>query len=141
LARRGYRFVGPATERPRESATATAVTAVDPAARSRLRFGNLPEVLPPLFGRSEDVAAICALIDEHRVISIVGAGGIGKTSLAQAVAHRRRHDFADGSWMVELASSGMSSAQASGSRRRARNRESATFTSSAAAQLVAGDSG
>ena len=65
--------------------------------------GNLPEVLPALIGRAEDVASLVALVGAHRVVSIVGAGGIGKTRLAQATAHALRYEFVDGVWMVELA--------------------------------------
>jgi predicted ATPase len=39
----------------------------------------------------------------HRLVSVIGAGGIGKTRLAQAVAHRLRDDYAGGVWIVELA--------------------------------------
>jgi predicted ATPase len=36
-------------------------------------------------------------------VSVVGPGGIGKTRLAQAVAHGLRGDFSDGTWLIELA--------------------------------------
>ena len=65
--------------------------------------GNLTEVRPDLYGRDDDVAALKALVDSHRLVSVVGAGGIGKTRLAQAVAHTLRAVFADGVWMVPLA--------------------------------------
>ena len=70
---------------------------------ARSRYGNLPDVLPALIGQSDDVASLLALAREHRVVSIVGAGGIGKTRLAQATARALRTEFADGVWMVELA--------------------------------------
>ncbi|MCW5612239.1 MAG: adenylate/guanylate cyclase domain-containing protein [Rubrivivax sp.] len=65
--------------------------------------GNLPETLPELLGRADDVDALQALVQAHRVVTIVGAGGIGKTRLARAVAHALRGAFTDGAWMVELA--------------------------------------
>jgi predicted ATPase/class 3 adenylate cyclase len=65
--------------------------------------GNLPAQLPPLFGRAEDVAALVRLLELHRVVSVVGPAGIGKTRTAQAVAHRVGGSYADGAWFVELA--------------------------------------
>ena len=69
-----------------------------------LRPGNLPLQGPQLIGRDDDIARVAALVREHRVVSIVGAGGIGKTRLSQAVAQAVRDDFAGGVWLVELAS-------------------------------------
>jgi len=65
--------------------------------------GNLPDELPPLYGRDDDLAALRTLIDQHRLVSIVGAAGIGKTALAQALAHVERAAFDDGVWLIELA--------------------------------------
>ena len=56
-----------------------------------------------LYGREQDVAAVRALLAQHRLVSIVGAGGIGKTRLAQTVAHGYRDTFPDGVWVVEFA--------------------------------------
>lgn len=47
-----------------------------------------PLRLTPLIGRDADVAAVVQLLSVHRLVTIVGPGGIGKTSLAQAVAER-----------------------------------------------------
>jgi predicted ATPase/DNA-binding SARP family transcriptional activator len=59
----------------------------------------------PLVGRGEAVEAICAHVREGngRALTITGAGGIGKTRLAVEAAHRLRHDFEDGIYLVELA--------------------------------------
>ena len=65
--------------------------------------GNLPPLLPPLYGRDADAAALKALIARHRLVSVVGSGGIGKTRLAHAVAHEWRGGERDGTWLVELA--------------------------------------
>ena len=89
---RGYQFVAPA-----EPALPDA-----PQAPAR-PLGNLPTQLPALFGRDRDQAALQVSLATQRLVSVVGPGGIGKTRLAQAVAHAQRHDHADGVWQVELA--------------------------------------
>jgi predicted ATPase/DNA-binding winged helix-turn-helix (wHTH) protein len=57
----------------------------------------------PIIGREEEVYDIVALLVEHRLVDIVGAGGMGKTRLARAVMRRLREDFVDGVWWVDLA--------------------------------------
>ena len=64
--------------------------------------GNLPDS-PALFGREQDLDAVDALLREHAVVTIVGAGGIGKTRLAMAAAMAARLELPDGRWWVELA--------------------------------------
>mgnify|MGYP001189138894 CR=1 FL=1 len=71
---------------------------------ARIQQGNLPEVLPELIGRAGDLADLLASLGAHRLVSVVGAAGIGKTRLAQAAAHALRREFEDGVWMIELAS-------------------------------------
>ena len=66
-------------------------------------FGGMDEP-PPLYGRDTEIAYACALLQDHKLVTIVGAPGIGKTTLAQAIGHRLRDRFVDGVWMVELAS-------------------------------------
>ena len=43
---------------------------------------------PPLVGRDEDLRTLIGLLDEHRLITVTGTGGVGKTSLASALAAR-----------------------------------------------------
>ncbi|MBP6765494.1 MAG: adenylate/guanylate cyclase domain-containing protein, partial [Rubrivivax sp.] len=81
---------------------APAPKAVVPAAAPAPR-GNLSAVLPTLFGRGDDIAALSALVQAQRLVSIVGAGGMGKTRLAEATASVLQGVFAEGAWVVELA--------------------------------------
>ena len=64
---------------------------------------NLPAALPPLVGRDDDLAALGALVGRQRVVSVVGAGGVGKTRLVQALLQRQRDAYAHGVCFVELA--------------------------------------
>ena len=107
---RGYRFTLPdeALVRRRGTPSSTAQAAGDVAADDADASagdqprGNLP-ASPPMFGRDDDLAAVAALLDEHPVVSIVGAGGIGKTRLALAVARGCSLGTPEGRWWVELA--------------------------------------
>lgn len=58
-------------------------------------------LLPPLLGRDELLDAVTALVDQRRLISLVGAGGIGKTSLAEHVA-ANRHRRGDATHTVDI---------------------------------------
>ncbi|MCZ4556962.1 MULTISPECIES: BTAD domain-containing putative transcriptional regulator [Rhodococcus] len=62
---------------------------------------NIPLPLSPLVGRSGQLAEIDALLRAHRLVTLTGTGGMGKTRLALESA-RIRED-ADGPWLVELA--------------------------------------
>jgi predicted ATPase len=56
-----------------------------------------------LYGRDADLTALRSLIDGHRLVTVVGAGGIGKSCLALSVAHSLSGRWPDGAWLVELA--------------------------------------
>jgi predicted ATPase/DNA-binding winged helix-turn-helix (wHTH) protein len=57
---------------------------------------------PHLIGRDGDVAAVLRSMDEARLVTLVGAGGVGKTSLAVVVAHACGAQFPDGVHYVDL---------------------------------------
>lgn len=81
----GYRFSAVLEE----NAPAPPHVSERPMQASRpARSGNLPSRLPELIGRDDDLAQLAAMVRRHRVVSAVGAGGIGKTRLAQAVAQQ-----------------------------------------------------
>ncbi len=65
---------------------------------------NLPRRRTSFVGRHDDVARVDALLDEGALLTIVGAGGIGKTRLALEVATARLNDARDGAWFVDLSS-------------------------------------
>ncbi len=47
---------------------------------------NIAKPIPELIGRDEELGAIVKLVTEHRLVTLTGAGGIGKTRLARAAA-------------------------------------------------------
>ena len=104
LPGRGYRFNAAQTDSP---------AAMDPTARLPIApaaaLSNLPAQWSPLFGRDAELAALAALLvpnDPCRLITVTGAGGMGKTRLAQAAALAVQRDsshYPDGVWLIELA--------------------------------------
>jgi predicted ATPase len=64
---------------------------------------NLPLQLSSFVGRVTDVEAVAALLAEHRLVTLTGVGGVGKTRLALEVGAAMLPRFADGVWVVELA--------------------------------------
>jgi predicted ATPase/class 3 adenylate cyclase len=75
-----------------------------PPLRSLNAFAtNLPLELTSFVGREKDVAEIESLIREHRFVSLVGSGGVGKTRAALHVAANLFDDSSDGVWFIELA--------------------------------------
>jgi predicted ATPase/class 3 adenylate cyclase len=65
---------------------------------------NLPRQSTSFVGRGDDVARVEALLETGSVVTIVGAGGIGKTRLALEVAASRLTAERDGVWLVDLSS-------------------------------------
>src|SRR6516165_7230176 len=93
---RGYSFVAPVIREHGQKATAS-------LAQARAS-GNLPVSLTGIVGRDETVAALAAQLARRRLLTIVGPGGIGKTTVAIAIAETVSAAHADGVWFVGLAS-------------------------------------
>jgi non-specific serine/threonine protein kinase len=74
------------------------------AAPSDAPTHNLPLELTSFVGRVAEMAAVRTLLAETRLLTLVGTGGVGKTRLALRVAAEALPEFADGVWLVELAS-------------------------------------
>jgi predicted ATPase len=92
VAGRGYVFVSPVTR-----------SAASEPEKATPAHPRLPTRLERLIGRAEAVEGIAAQVLERRFVTVVGPGGIGKTSVALEVAARLATDFADGVRFVDLA--------------------------------------
>jgi predicted ATPase/DNA-binding winged helix-turn-helix (wHTH) protein len=93
---RGYNFVAPVRREapsrgpppPRVASTAA---------------HNLPFAVTRMIGREDAVLALVSRLSRHRLVTIVGPGGIGKTTVALAVAERVTTNYEHGVWFVDLA--------------------------------------
>jgi len=73
-----------------------------PLRASRERGGNLPHPSTGLIGRDDELSQLVDLLVKHRLVTITGPGGAGKTRLAVAAAHAVVDRFPDGAWLVGL---------------------------------------
>jgi predicted ATPase/DNA-binding SARP family transcriptional activator len=65
-----------------------------------VRPGNVPPVTAPMVGRMQDTEEVLAAMARHRLVTVVGPAGVGKTRLAIEIAHRLTP--AGGVWLVRL---------------------------------------
>jgi predicted ATPase/class 3 adenylate cyclase len=65
--------------------------------------GNLPLQVSSFIGRHAELARADKALEEARVVTLTGVGGVGKTRLALQVAAQALQRFRDGAWLVELA--------------------------------------
>jgi len=92
---RGYCFAEPVTH-------AEEARSPPPESIATSRPHNLPVGLTGLIGRAETVDRLTQQVLQQRLLTIVGPGGIGKTSVALAVADRLLAAHIDGVWLVDL---------------------------------------
>jgi len=64
---------------------------------------GFPAALTSFVGRAEAMREVAGLLKEHRLVTVTGPGGVGKTRLAGQVARAVAGRFADGAWLAELA--------------------------------------
>src|SRR6266403_1426373 len=88
---RGYRFVADVT---------TDIEPSPPLAVDATH--NLPAPFTQLIGREDAMADLVLQLKQHRLLTVVGPGGIGKSSVAQAVARELVARFRDGVWLIDL---------------------------------------
>ncbi len=87
-------------------ATGLALVALDPRLRSQAPAtprSNLPRAHSTFVGREVEIAEITELVAENHFVTLVGAGGVGKTRTSLQVAANVTLGFVDGVWFVELA--------------------------------------
>ena len=77
------------------------VAAVDRSAAGNLH--GFPAALTSFVGRAQVVDDVAAQLAQHRLVTVTGPGGAGKTRLAGQVARQVAGRFADGVWLAELA--------------------------------------
>ncbi len=92
----GYRYVGPVQR-------ANSAVPHEPVRFAPPLIARLPARIDVLIGRESELASIGELLKEHRAVTVLGPGGIGKTQCALEMARRRAGDFPDGIWFFDLA--------------------------------------
>jgi predicted ATPase/DNA-binding winged helix-turn-helix (wHTH) protein len=92
---RGYCFVAPITRSNGPNPAAVQHSAVEP-------LSNIPVPLMQLIGRDEVINKVSAQLAHHRLITIVGPAGVGKTSVAVATAKGLTDGYEHGLWFVDL---------------------------------------
>ncbi|MFJ8832969.1 BTAD domain-containing putative transcriptional regulator [Micromonospora aurantiaca] len=88
---------------PELSALHVALLRGETVRREDTRRTNLRAELTSFVGRDADLAAVGALVAEHRLTTLTGPGGSGKTRLATETGRRMTGDLPDGVWLVEFA--------------------------------------
>ena len=92
---RGYRFVAPVAVSDEPKSLAPRLTEAS--------AHNLPARLMRLIGRADFVTTVIRLLPLHRLLTIVGPGGVGKTSVALEAAEQLIPAYEHGVWLVDLA--------------------------------------
>ena len=103
VAGKGYRFIAPVEvleESPRKSYPGGRDL---PKTRSEPRQHNLTAQLTSFVGRQQELVELRGVLASSRILSLTGAGGVGKTQIALRLVREFLNDFPDGVWLVDLA--------------------------------------
>src|SRR3984957_7670027 len=95
----GYQFTGTIRMNPAWAEASIVADAPAPSGSPT----NLPESFSELIGRDAELSKILDLSASHRLVTLAGAGGIGKTRLGFEAAQHMPPKFSDGVWAIELA--------------------------------------
>ena len=101
-SRRGYRLLGNWTTKSRDAPNSPSEN-VQVRDSDKLALTNFPIATAPLIGRSATTLRLLDLLSAYRIVTLTGPGGIGKTALALQLGRHLLSEFADGCWLVELA--------------------------------------
>jgi len=93
---RGYSFVAPVAVTDDRGSASPHIEAIIPP-------HNLPAHVTRLIGREEDVSKLVHQLPLHRLLTVAGAAGIGKTAVALAVAEELIPNYEHGVWLIDLA--------------------------------------
>jgi predicted ATPase/class 3 adenylate cyclase len=74
-----------------------------PLATLEVNRNNLPVQLSDFIGRQKEIKQLKGLLAQHRLVTLTGSGGVGKTRLGLVLAEEMIAEFPDGIWFVELA--------------------------------------
>jgi predicted ATPase/class 3 adenylate cyclase len=72
------------------------------AVLSPASVGNLPKRRVHIVGRADDAASVSDQLESSNLVTLVGVGGVGKTTLATEVARQHASEFEGGAWFVDL---------------------------------------
>lgn len=101
ISGRGYSFVAPVQVDLRADRGHTELS-TQSGSLHMSKLLELPSRLTPVFGREGDISAIRSMLRQRRLVTLLGPGGIGKTTAAVEVARSSAYDYANGVCMVDL---------------------------------------
>lgn len=98
----GYQFTGEVRILPGSGEDGPEHVELSMAGNATPPSTNLPEPVSEVIGRSEELGELLDFVSTHRLVTLTGPGGIGKTTLALALSRKLRSHFPDGVWLAEF---------------------------------------